>query len=405
MKYLLVVGDGMADLPIEALGGKTPLEYLNPKGFQIVGGGELGRLRSCPTQLPPGSDTAFLTLLGNDTPKVYTGRSPLEAAGMGVKLEEGQVCFRMNLAAIEEAGFPQGKMLSHNGGGIDGEEAYALAQYLTQQGRFAQLARDCGLTIYPTPTFRHAAVLPTREEGFTLAPPHDIVGQPVGAHMPQGACAGLLGELYRASFEALDQHPINRARREQGKLAANCAWFWGAGTACRLDNFQEKYGKKGLVISAVPLVKGIARLGGLDAPDYPWATGLLDTDYRRKAQTAVEALAGGYDFALVHLEAPDEMSHDGSLENKLEAMRRLNQRIVEPLLEQMPQVDDFRLMLMPDHYTLLSTRTHDGTPVPFAIYDSRRPGAPRPFTEAACADAPILENGDLLMRKLFQLEA
>ena len=403
MKYLLVVGDGMADFPIPALGGKTPLQHLNPKGFQIVGGGELGRLRSCPPQLPPGSDTAFLTLLGNDTARVYTGRSPLEAAGMGVTLKKGQVCFRMNLAAIEETGFPEGKMLSHNGGGIDGEDAYALAQSLKEAGRFAQLARECGLTLYPTPSFRHAAVLPTSEEGFTLAPPHDIVGQRVGAHMPQGACASLLEALYKASFEVLNDHPINQKRRAEGKLAANCAWFWGAGTPCELESFPDKYGVKGLVISAVPLVKGIARLGGLEAPDYPWATGLLDTDYERKARTAADALAQGYDFALVHLEAPDEMSHDGSLKNKLEAIRRLNDRIVEPLLEKTAQLGDFRLLLMPDHYTLRSTRTHDGTPVPYALYDSRRPGTPRPFTEAACADAPVLERGDMLMRKLFEL--
>jgi 2,3-bisphosphoglycerate-independent phosphoglycerate mutase len=185
-------------------------------------------------------------------------------------------------------------------------------------------------------------------------------------------------------------------------LAANSVWFWGAGTACVLENFEQKYGVKGAVFSAVPLVKGIARLNGLSAPDVPGATGLLDTDYEGKVRAALNALAGGYDFALVHLEAPDEMSHDGSLENKLEAMRRLNARIVQPLLRDLPSLGDFRVLLMADHYTLLSTRTHDGRPVPFALYDSRRPGAPRPFTEALCEEGPLLERGDDLMRMLFE---
>ncbi|MEG2135569.1 MAG: 2,3-bisphosphoglycerate-independent phosphoglycerate mutase [Clostridia bacterium] len=402
MKYLLVVGDGMADRPIEALCGKTPLGYLNPQGFQTIAGGELGRLLSCPRQLPPGSDTAFLTLLGNDTPKIYTGRSPLEAAGMGVVLSGGEVCFRLNLVAIGDAGFEGGEMLSHNGGGIDGHDAYQLITDLMKADAFLRVSEKCGLKIYPTDTFRHAAVIPSDEAGFVLAPPHDIVGQDVRAHLPAGACAQTILALEKASFEVLNHHPINEKRRAEGKLPANAAWLWGAGTACTLDNFEEKYAVKGRVISAVPLVKGIARLGGLDAPDYPWATGLLDTDYEQKAQTALDSLDAGFDFVLVHLEAPDEMSHDGSLEKKLESMRRLNDRIVQPLLDGMnARGEAFRMLLMPDHYTLLSTRTHDGTPVPFALYDSRTPGTPRPFTEAACENCPVLPDGDQLMRKFF----
>lgn len=402
MKYVLVVGDGMADLPILSLGNKTPLAHLNPVSFQRVAGGELGRLRSCPTQLPPGSDTAFLTLLGNDTPAVYTGRSPLEAAGMGVLVKPGEVTFRLNLAAVEDAGLQEGRMLSHNGGGIDGEDAWTLIHALIDHPAFRKVAEPARLVIHPTDTFRHVAVLPSDETDFVLDPPHDIIGQRVSEHLPRGARSDLMRAIYRASFEVLNHHPVNERRRAKGLMPANCAWLWGAGTACVLPNFTEKYGAKGTVVSAVPLVKGIARLGGLKAPDYPFATGLLDTGYEEKVAAALSALAGGDDFALVHLEAPDEMSHDGSLENKLESIRRLDRRVVAPLLDKLPLLDDFRLLLMPDHYTLLSTRTHDGTPVPFALYDSRRPGGPRPFTEAACADAPLLESGDLLMRKLFE---
>ena len=402
MKYILAVGDGMADFPIDALGGKTPLEYLSLPAFARIGGGRLGRVRTCPAGLAPGSDVAFLTLLGNDTRAVYTGRSPLEAAGMGLSMQRGQVALRMNIVSIGEEGYPQAGMYSHNGSGIEGEDALRLATDLINDAHFSALARACGLSVSVTDTFRHVALMPGDAAQFELTPPHDIVGRPVLDYLPGGERGKVLRELMRASFQALNRHPINQKRRAMGLRAANSAWFWGAGTACALDNFEKKYGKKGIVISAVPLVKGIARLGGLNAPDIPGATGLLDTDYEGKAARAVEALREGYDFALVHLEAPDEMSHDGSLENKLEAIRRLDARTVAPLMEAMRE--PYRLMLISDHYTLLSTRTHDGTPVPFAIFDSRAPGAPRPFTESACAGCPVLDNGDILMRLLFEMD-
>ncbi len=402
MKYVMIIGDGMADLPIKALHGVTPLEYLAPDAFAQIAGGELGRLLSCPPELPPGSDTAFLTLLGSDTPRVYTGRSPLEAAGMGIALKKGEIALRMNLAAIEDEGYPGAKMRSHNGGGIDGPEAYALTTGLMADRAFKRLMEDYGLTIYPTETFRHAAVMKWGAIDQSFAPPHDIVGQCVTDYAPDGALGSAVWALQQASFAYLNRHPINEARRKKGLLPANSAWFWGAGTACALPNFEEKYGVKGLVVSAVPLVKGIARLGGLEAPDYPFATGLLDTGYEEKAHTALEALKGGYDFVLIHLEAPDEMSHDGNLAHKLEAIRRLNERIVGPVLKGLEEIGEHRVLLMPDHYTLLSTRTHDATPVPYALYDSRKPGTPRAFTERACAREEVLGNGDQLMRKLFE---
>lgn len=402
MKYAMIVGDGMADLPIPELNEKTPLEHLAPDAFQAIAGGELGRLRSCPPTLAPGSDTAFLTLLGNDTARVYTGRSPLEAAGMGIELAPGEVAFRMNLAAIGEEGYPDASMLSHNGGGVEGEEAYALVTGLMEDAAFAQLMAAYALRIYPTDTFRHAAVLKWDRVDADFAPPHDIVGRRVGDYAPGGRLGEAICALQRLSYDCLNRHPINEARRSRGCLPANSAWFWGAGTACALPNFERKYGVRGLVISAVPLVKGIARLNGLKAPDYPFATGLLDTGYEQKAQAALDALRGDCDFALVHLEAPDEMSHDGSLERKLEAIRRLNDRIVRPLMAGLQALGDHRVLLLADHYTLLSTRTHDGAPVPYALYDSRNPGAPRPFTEAACAGEPVLESGDPLMRRLFE---
>ncbi len=398
MKYVLVVGDGMADFPQGELGGMTPLEALSPAAFAAVGAGELGRLRSCPEGLPPGSDVAFLTLLGNDTKKVYNGRSPLEAAGMGVDVFEGEVAFRLNLAAITDEGYPTATMLSHNGGGVDGQDAWTLINALMADAAFAALSDELGLRISPTDTFRHVAVMPGRMADYQLTPPHDIVGQSVAGYLPQRP--GVMA-LMRRSFDVLNGHPVNQRRRREGKLPANTAWLWGAGSAYALPDFFRQYGVRGVAVSAVPLVKGIARLNGLAVPDVKGATGLLDTNYRGKVDAALAALKGGCDFALVHIEAPDEMSHDGSLAHKMEAIRRVSERVVAPLLGELPALGDFRLLLMPDHYTLLSTRTHDGTPVPFALYDSRVHSGARPFTERACAAAGLLEDGDTLMKRLF----
>lgn len=401
MKYVLVVGDGMADFPLESLGGKTPLQYLAPKAFAVIGGGRLGRLRSCPEQLPPGSDVAFLTLLGNDAARVYAGRSPLEAAGMGVVLRPGEVAFRMNLVALGED--PGGEvMLSHNGGGVEGADALTLATAAADDPEFRRIGAERGLRIHATDTFRHIAVARGAAAEFVLKPPHDIAGQRVQGYLPGGPGGDWLKRLQKAAHRALSAHPVNIRRAAEGLFPANAAWFWGAGEACRLPDFTLKYGVAGTVISAVPLVKGIALLNRLKAPDVEGATGLLDTNYENKVAAALAALRAGDDFALVHIEAPDEMSHDGSLEHKLEAIRRVDERVVAPLLQALPALGDFRLILMPDHYTLLSTRTHDGTPVPFALYDSRVPSAPAPFTEAACENAPLLESGDELMKLLFE---
>ncbi len=402
MKYVLVVGDGMADFPLDALGGRTPLEYCSLKSFEKIGGGTLGRLRSCPRNLSPGSDVAFLTLLGNDAADVYAGRSPLEAAGMGVLLSPGEVAFRMNLVATGIG--PDGPvMLSHNGGGVEGEEALTLANVVAGDPAVQKIGAERGLVIHPTDSFRHIAVARGKASEFLLTPPHDIAGRATRDSLPGGPGGDWMRRLMAAAAHALSGHPVNERRAARGQRPANAAWFWGAGEACQLPDFTRKYSVTGTVVSAVPLVKGIAILNRLKAPEIPGATGLLDTNYEGKVEAALHALAGGDDFALVHVEAPDEMSHDGSLENKLEAIRRVDARVVKPLLEKLPALGDFRLLLMPDHYTLLSTRTHDGTPVPYAIYDSRVPTAPAPFTERACDKTPLLESGDDLMKQLFEI--
>ena len=399
MKYILVIGDGMADTQLKELNGQTPIESLSLPYFDILAGSEHGTCRTVPVGVAPGSDTAILNIFGYDPRGCYSGRSVLEAAGVGVFLKEGEVSFRMNLCAVEN-----GVMLSHNGGGVEGDEAETLMNDLVRDPAFRAAADKLNLTAHISRTFRHIGVISVPPAGkFMETEPHNILGEAWEPHLPQGAYARELTDVMRASYAFLDKHPINAARRAAGKLPANLLWPWGAGTAMRLSSFREKYHHGGAVISAVPLVWGIAGLAGLPTPRVEGATGDLDTNYEGKVEAALNALRGGDDFTAVHVEAPDEMSHAGSLEKKLEAIRRLDQRVIRPLLKELPKIDpDFRLLLLSDHPTLLTTRTHDATPVPYAIYDSRRPGTPRKFSESEALKGPHLSNGDLLMPHLFE---
>ena len=399
MKYVLVIGDGMADTALQELGGKTPLEFLSLPHFDILAGCEHGTVRTVPLGVPAGSDTAILNIFGYDPRLYYTGRSVLEAAGVGVLLQAGEVSLRLNLCAVEN-----GVMLSHNGGGVEGAEAETLMRDLIGDPAFAQAAARLSLGVTVSRTFRHIGVIHAPEAGeFLLKEPHNILGEKWEGYLPQGALAEELAALMQASYAFLDVHPINAARRAAGKLPANLLWPWGAGRAARLASFRNKYGHGGAVISAVPLVWGIASLAGLPTPKVKGATGELDTNYEGKVAAALSALTAGDDFTAIHVEAPDEMAHAGDLERKLEAIRRLDARVIAPLLEQLPKVDpEFRLLLLSDHPTLLTTRTHDGAPVPYAIYDSRRPGKPRKFSETEARKGPALANGDLLMPRLFE---
>lgn len=405
MKYMMIIGDGMADEKIAALGYKTPLEYAACEGLARLAGGEIGRVRTCPVGMPPGSDVAFLSLLGHDPKTCYRGRSPLEAAGEEVSLAEDEVSFRMNLATIT-GDYVGGVMASYNGDGIDGEDARAVASDLVKNPEFAALMEKAQMRIAVTPTFRHIAVVKANDEPFDLTPAHDIAGRVIDDYQPKGQKADLLRALQETAHRVLENHPVNLRRVSEGRLPANAVWFWGAGRATVLQSFGGQFGKKGTAVSAVPLVRGIAWLSGLKAPRIPGATGALDTNYEGKVRAALKALLEeGDDFALLHLEAPDDLSHAGDLPGKVESIRRLDERMVRPVLAALESSgEDFRILAMPDHYTLLSTQTHDGTPVPYAIYDSRRPGAPRVFCEDACADRPVLDSGVTLLKKLFEMD-
>ncbi len=407
MKYVLVIGDGIADEPVDALGGKTPLAALDCPNINRLAGGRLGMCQTVPHGVTAGSDTAILSIFGYDPRTCYTGRSALEAAGMGVMLNPGETSLRVNLCALEGDSFDTAKILSHNGGSIEGEEAVELMEDLVRDPRFASLAAAVGFTIHITPTFRHTGVIDAAHEPdrsrMHFTEPHNILGSDIAGYMPTGEMGAEITALMRASFEVLRDHPVNVRRKAEGKLPANCIWPWGPGSAMSLASFDSLYHKKGSAVSAVPLVWGIAGLCGVDTPRVEGATAELDTNYEGKVQAVLDALAGGADFCCVHVEAPDECAHAGDIEGKCEAIRRLDSRVVGPLLDQLGAVDpDFRILILSDHPTLLNTRGHDGNPVPFAIYDSREPGEPRKFDEAhARATGDFLAEGPMLLRALF----
>lgn len=410
MKYVLVIGDGIADDPVPELGNKTPLQFAHiPHTDSLAARGEVGSVKNCPDGLPAGSDTAILSIFGADPKVCYTGRSPLEAAASGIKLKSGDVSYRCNMVSLEdsEKPFEEKKILSHSGGSIDGKDSIELIEYLFADPDFKLLAEEAGMAINPSPSFRHIAVQAGADiKSIVLSPPHNFLGSPIGPILPTGcANAEILKGLMKAAHYVLDRHPINERRRAEGKLAANGIWFWAEGTGVELESFYDKYKKTGAVISAVPLCHGIARLSGLDVILVDGATGELDTNYEGKVEAAVTALESKYDFAAVHVEAPDECTHNGDLKGKLQAIEWLDSRILKPLTDALDrEAFDYRLLYLSDHKTLTSTRGHDGSPVPYLIYDSRcDSGLGLPFCEASGAKGPRLSEGTKLMSKLFEL--
>lgn len=409
MKYILVIGDGMADNPVEALGGKTPLEAAEiPTIDRLAAGGLLGSTVNCPEGLPPGSDTAILSIFGQDPRVCYTGRSPLEAAATGISLSPGDVSYRCNMIALKDGDkpFAEKKILSHSGGSIDGESSMTLVRDLFSDPAFAALAEEAGMQVYPAPSFRHIAVQSGADiTGITLIPPHDHLGEVIGPLLPKGCeNAKKLLALMELAHQVLDHHPINEKRRAAGLLPANGVWFWAEGSAVALRNFKEQYGHFGSVISAVPLCQGIARLSGLEFTQVPGATGELETNYEGKVQAALEVLRQPEnDFAAIHVEAPDECTHNGDLPGKLQAIQWLDSRVVEPLTSALDRDGvDYRILILSDHKTLTATRGHDGDPVPFLIYDStKKTGSGFSYTEKNGLKGPMVEAGTALMGMLF----
>lgn len=412
MKYILIIGDGMADNPVPELGSKTPLQAANiPTIDRLAANGVLGSTVNCPKPLPAGSETAILSIFGYDPREYFTGRSPMEAAASGITLEPGDVAYRMNLVALEDGDKPYEtrKILSHSAGSIAGEDALETVRTLEADAEFARLLQQAQMKIYPFPAFRQIPVQRHADNrGLVTIPPHDHLGEEIGALLPSGCeNAALLNRIMKRAHEVLDQASVNARRRAQGKLPANGVWFWAQGTAVTLPDFRKKYGHWGGVISAVPLCHGIGALGGLEMVSVEGATGEIDTNYEGKCQKAIELLdREDMDFVVIHLEAPDECTHNGDLAGKIQSIEWLDARILAPLFAALDEKKtDYRVLLLSDHKTLMSTRGHDADPVPFLIYDStKQQGSGLAYTEENGLKGPFVENGSDLMRLLFEQE-
>ncbi len=365
MKYVIVLGDGMADRPIEELGGLTPLEYAKtPEMDALAKAGEIGMVHTIPDGMSPGSDTANLSVLGYDPKVYYSGRSPLEALSIGVDMKPTDVSLRCNIVTLseDEENYEDRKILDHSSGEISTEEAAVLIEAV-KKGLETELYK-----FYVGTSYRHLLIWDGGQV-VDLTPPHDVLGQTIGQYLPKDA---KLREMMKKSYEILVNHPINAARKKKGLNPANSCWFWGAGTRPALSSFEEKTGLKGAMVSAVDLLKGIAVGASMKNLTVEGANGGLNTNYEGKAQAAVDALTKeGCDFVYVHLEAPDEMGHQGSVKKKVQAIENLDARVIAPIKAGLAKAgEDFRMLVMPDHPTPICLRTHTGDSVPYLLYDS-----------------------------------
>ena len=405
MKYVLIIGDGMADFPLDALGGKTPLEAAaKPVIDGLSKNGLLGRARTVPEGFPPGSDTAIMSIFGCSPQKYYSGRAPLEAAAQGISLNAGDAAMRCNNISISGASFRDSTIISHSAGTLPEGVGRELVEWLFSHPEFTPLAEKAGMSINPTDSYRHIAVMEGFDlTGVELSPPHDHLGEKVSDHLPAAKSGELLISLMEAAHELLKTHPFNIDREKSGLPPANAVWFWAEGTAAALPSFTGQYKKSGAVISAVPLCHGIAILTGLDVLYVEGATGELDTNYTGKVNAAISALKT-HDFVALHLEAPDECTHCGDLPGKIQAIEWLDSRITAPILAALEiNAEPFRILVISDHYTLSETGMHDGTPVPFLIYDSQEnAGSGFTYTENNSESGPYVEDATKLMEMLFQ---
>ena len=371
MKYIILVGDGMGDLPLSELDYRTPLEAANtPTIDNLCHNGELFRLQTIPSTMPPGSDIANLSLLGYEPQDFYTGRAPLEAASMGIKLGKGETAYRCNLVNLKKNGPDSLIMVDFSAGHIPTAESSILITGLQEK-----LGSDL-FHFYPGISYRHLMVYKNKLSGLITVPPHDYIGKNVAAFWKRYLQYQDLQLMLESACSILENHPINKQRLQNGQLTANYIWLWGEGKAPTMPTIEEQFGLTGSMISAVDLLKGIGVYGGLDVINVEGATGYLDTNYAGKAAAALEALTHK-DFVFVHVEAPDEAGHQGNIPDKIRAIEDFDSKIVKPVLEglqSMKNSQDFRLVICMDHFTPISLRTHSEHPVPVILYDSRQQG-------------------------------
>ena len=399
MKYVVILCDGMADLPIESLGGKTPMSAANkPNMDRLAKTATVGMVKTVADGMSPGSDVANLSVMGFDPAEYYTGRSPLEAASIGIDLTDSDVAIRCNLVTLsDEENYDEKTMVDYCGGDISTEEADLLIKAVNAElggGEF---------DFYTGVQYRHCTVWHGGKcEGYTLCPPHDISGRVIGQHLDGHKFNPELMELMKKSYEILKNHPLNLARIEKGERPANSIWLWGQGTRAALPRFEEKYGIKGAVISAVDLLKGIAKSAKMESIDVDGATGYIDTNFEGKTAAAIKALENN-DYVYVHLEAPDECGHRRETENKVKAIEMIDKKVLAPILEALDGTD-YRIMILPDHPTPISTATHSSEPVPFMIYDStaENSGVELFCEETAAKTGVFVEHGPSLIKELLK---
>ncbi|MFB3895874.1 MAG: cofactor-independent phosphoglycerate mutase [bacterium] len=389
MKYIVLVGDGMADRPLESLGNKTPLQVAKkPHMDYLAQHGMVGLVKTVPDGVSPGSDVANLSILGYDPRKYYTGRAPLEAASQNIKIQPNQTAFRCNLVTIQNE-----TMIDYSAGHISTAEAKSIIESLAQELNTSEIK------FYPGVSYRHLTIITSDFPDLVCTPPHDITNQSISNYLPNGKNSELVKSLMEKSVAILANHPVNKERIKAGKNPVTKIWLWGQGKPPQMPTFQEKYQLSGGVITAVDLVKGLGKYAGLEAPNIPGATGYLDTNYQGKVDAA-RAMLDKSDFVLVHVEAPDECGHQGKVDLKIRAIEEFDERVVGPILDDIYRYPEFRLLVLPDHATPICIQTHSSEPVPFILYTSPEeklaPASAYDETNAATTKIYV-ENGFELM--------
>lgn len=401
MKYLVVLFDGMADYPVEQLGGKTPLEYADtPNIDKLAKTATAGLIKTVADGLKPGSDVANLSVLGYNPDDSYTGRSPLEAGSIGIDMKETDVSFRANLVTLtDEPAYEDKTILDYCADDISTEDAEVLVKFL------AEKLDNEEFKLYSGVSYRHCLIWDkgTLDVG-TLTPPHDITGKPIKEYIPTHENAQKLYDLMKKSYELLKDHPLNLERVKKGLRPANSIWLWGEGVRANLMNFKEKFGVKASMISAVDLLKGIGKFSGMNVVEVDNVTGYIDTNFEGKAQAAINEFKNGQDFVYIHVEAPDECGHRNEIDNKPKAISIIDKVILGPVTEFLASTgEDFKVLVTPDHATPLSLKTHTNDPVPFFIYDSRNPkNGVDTFNENTAKETGLfIEVGHTLMNKFI----
>ncbi len=389
MKHILILADGMADWPIKELDGKTPMEAAKKPVMDFLASrGEIGLVQTVPEGMSPGSDTANLSVLGYNPKKYYTGRSPLEAVSIGADMASGDVCFRVNFVTVtEDEPYLEKTILDHSADEVSTEEAAELLKVIEEA--FGDEMKK----FFTGVSYRHALIMSSGSTNVNLTPPHNILGKKVTDYMPKGDNGDFFSDMMIKSYDLLKDHPVNLKRKEKGLRPANSVWPWGEGTKPELDAFEDLFGKKGAMISAVDLLKGIAIAADMKSIDVEGVTGNIHTNYQGKVEAALKVLEDGADFVYIHIEAPDECGHQGDIENKVKAIELIDEKVLKPVVEYFETKGlAFKIALLPDHPTPIELRTHTNEAVPYFIYNSDKVMK----TEYAFSEAGARESGRLI---------